>query len=97
MVGRWTLNRVDITLASKLRAAGVYARVDDSGASIGKRYARNDELGSPYGCTLDFACECTTGINHARERVLIGHGTLMTAVQNGTMTLRLVSSLLMPL
>ncbi|KAG8911238.1 Glycine--tRNA ligase 1, mitochondrial, partial [Tulasnella sp. 417] len=38
-------------ISSKLRAAGVYARVDDSGASIGKRYARNDELGTPYGCT----------------------------------------------
>ncbi|KAG8948559.1 Glycine--tRNA ligase 1, mitochondrial [Tulasnella sp. 408] len=42
-------------VSSKLRAAGVYARVDDSGASIGKRYARNDELGTPYGCTIDFA------------------------------------------
>ena len=33
------------------------SRVDDSGASIGKKYARNDELGTPFGCTVDFACE----------------------------------------
>jgi glycyl-tRNA synthetase len=29
--------------------------VDDSSASIGKKYARNDELGTPFGCTVDFA------------------------------------------
>ncbi|EIN05586.1 glycyl-tRNA synthetase [Punctularia strigosozonata HHB-11173 SS5] len=40
---------------SKLRAAGVFSRVDDSNTSIGKRYARNDELGTPFGVTLDFA------------------------------------------
>ena len=40
----------------KLRKAGVFSRVDDSNTSIGKRYARNDELGTPYGVTLDFAC-----------------------------------------
>ncbi|THH03777.1 hypothetical protein EW145_g6017 [Phellinidium pouzarii] len=39
----------------KLRKAGIYSRVDDSNTSIGKRYARNDELGTPFGVTLDFA------------------------------------------
>ncbi|KAJ6551809.1 hypothetical protein B0H19DRAFT_1158993 [Mycena capillaripes] len=39
----------------RLRKAGVHARVDDSNTSIGKRYARNDELGTPFGVTLDFA------------------------------------------
>ena len=42
--------------ATKLRKAGIFSRVDDSNTSIGKRYARNDELGTPYGLTLDFAC-----------------------------------------
>ncbi|OBZ77231.1 hypothetical protein A0H81_02047 [Grifola frondosa] len=44
-----------IFTATKLRKAGVFSRVDDSNTSIGKRYARNDELGTPYGLTLDFA------------------------------------------
>jgi len=44
-------------LAAKLRREGVFSRVDDSTASIGKRYARNDELGTPFGITVDFACE----------------------------------------
>lgn len=43
--------------ASQFRKAGVFARVDDSNTSIGKRYARNDELGTPFGVTLDFACD----------------------------------------
>ena len=28
--------------------------MDSSSASIGKRYARNDELGTPLGITVDF-------------------------------------------
>ncbi|KAF9017080.1 glycine-tRNA ligase [Hymenopellis radicata] len=42
-------------ISAKLRRAGVFSRVDDSNTSIGKRYARNDELGTPYGITIDFA------------------------------------------
>jgi len=42
-------------ISAKFRRAGVFARVDDSSASIGKRYSRNDELGTPYGVTIDFA------------------------------------------
>ena len=29
-------------------------KVDDSSQSIGRRYARNDELGTPFGITVDF-------------------------------------------
>jgi glycyl-tRNA synthetase (class II) len=45
-----------VLLAAKLRRAGVLSRVDDSSVAIGRRYARNDELGTPYGVTIDFAC-----------------------------------------
>ncbi|KAH6636190.1 hypothetical protein F5144DRAFT_591421 [Chaetomium tenue] len=41
-------------LSQKLRSAGLSSRVDDSSASIGKRYSRNDELGTPFGVTVDF-------------------------------------------
>jgi glycyl-tRNA synthetase len=41
-------------LATKLRKKGVTSRIDDSSSSIGKRYARNDELGTPFGVTVDF-------------------------------------------
>lgn len=41
-------------MSQKLRSLGVSNRVDDSSASIGKRYARNDELGTAFGITVDF-------------------------------------------
>lgn len=41
-------------LSQRLRKLGVSSRVDDSSASIGKRYSRNDELGTPLGITVDF-------------------------------------------
>jgi glycyl-tRNA synthetase len=34
---------------------GISHKIDDSGASIGKRYARTDEIGIPFGITIDFA------------------------------------------
>ncbi|KAF9956375.1 Glycine--tRNA ligase 1, mitochondrial [Modicella reniformis] len=44
------LNKV----SAQLRRNGVSSKIDDSGASIGRRYARNDELGTPFGITVDF-------------------------------------------
>ncbi|KZF19136.1 glycyl-tRNA synthetase [Xylona heveae TC161] len=41
-------------LSHYLRSVGISNRVDDSSASIGKRYARNDELGTALGITVDF-------------------------------------------
>jgi len=43
-----------LTIASLLRAHGISNKVDDSSQSIGRRYARNDELGTPFGITIDF-------------------------------------------
>jgi glycyl-tRNA synthetase len=46
-----------------LRALGLSASLDASGASIGKRYARADELGTPFAVTVDFesaADHCAT-------------------------------------
>jgi glycyl-tRNA synthetase len=41
-------------LTQKLRRLGISNKIDDSSASIGKRYSRNDELGTPLGITIDF-------------------------------------------
>lgn len=42
------------TLTRQLRNAGISVKVDDSSATIGKRYSRNDEIGTPFGLTVDF-------------------------------------------
>ncbi|KAH8688477.1 glycyl-tRNA synthetase [Ilyonectria robusta] len=41
-------------LAARLRRLRISNNVDASSTSIGKRYARNDELGTPLGITIDF-------------------------------------------
>lgn len=54
-------------LSSKLRALGISNKVDDSSTAIGRRYARNDELGTPFGITIDFQT-ITDGSLTLRER-----------------------------
>ena len=50
--------RVDMslvqTIARSCMKAGVSAYIDDSSGSVGKRYARADELGVPFAITVDF-------------------------------------------
>merc|ERR1712130_62898 len=41
-------------ISSLLTSAGISNKVDDVGQSIGKRYARTDEIGIPFGVTVDF-------------------------------------------
>ena len=41
-------------ISSRLRSLGIANNIDSTTASIGKRYARNDELGTPLGITIDF-------------------------------------------
>jgi glycyl-tRNA synthetase len=41
-------------IAHQLRVQGISCRIDDSSSSIGRRYARNDELGTPFAITVDF-------------------------------------------
>ncbi len=40
-------------ITSSLRKKGILASYDDSG-SIGRRYRRNDEIGTPYSITIDY-------------------------------------------
>lgn len=41
-------------LEERLDDAQLSFRLDQSGVSIGKRYSRNDELGIPFGITVDY-------------------------------------------
>ncbi|OXH30284.1 glycine-tRNA ligase [Cryptococcus neoformans] len=54
-------------VSREMRKRGIASRVDDSSATIGKKYARNDELGTPFGCTVDFAT-IQNGTMTLRER-----------------------------
>lgn len=42
------------TLSTSLRSYQLSCRIESSSASIGRRYARTDEIGIPFAITLDF-------------------------------------------
>jgi len=48
------LNKKTQEIKKMLIHAGVSNKVDDSGVSVGKRYARTDECGIPFAITVDF-------------------------------------------
>lgn len=41
-------------ISKKLRDLGISNRIDNTRGSIGRRYSRNDEIGTPLGVTIDF-------------------------------------------
>jgi glycyl-tRNA synthetase len=40
-------------IADELTGAGIFTEFDESGA-IGRRYRRQDEIGTPYAVTIDY-------------------------------------------
>jgi glycyl-tRNA synthetase len=53
LVSRDGLDRVAAEIASTLTAGGIFTEFDESGA-IGRRYRRQDEIGTPYAVTVDY-------------------------------------------
>ena len=53
LVSRDGLDRVAMEIADSLTAAGIFTEFDESGA-IGRRYRRQDEIGTPYAITVDY-------------------------------------------
>jgi len=48
------LNKKVQEIKTLLTRAGLSSKIDDSGQSVGKRYARTDENGIPYAFTVDY-------------------------------------------
>ena len=41
-------------LETMMTSSGISSKVDDTGVTVGKRYARTDECGIPFAFTVDF-------------------------------------------
>ncbi len=54
-------------IAEKIRITGLVADYDDSGA-IGRRYRRQDEIGTPFAITVDYDTKGRPHRNAARTR-----------------------------
>lgn len=50
----WKMKIVYFQTAQDLTRVDVSHKVDDSSGSIGRRYARTDEIAIPFGITIDF-------------------------------------------
>ena len=48
------LNQKSQELKRLLTRSNLSSKIDDSGVTVGKRYARTDECGIPYAFTIDF-------------------------------------------
>lgn len=48
------IDKIISCLANSLKKLQIQSKIDDSSGSIGRRYARADELGIPFGITVDF-------------------------------------------
>lgn len=48
------LNQLVPRIVQLLTEQGISSKVDDTGTAIGRRYARTDEIGIPFGITIDF-------------------------------------------
>jgi glycyl-tRNA synthetase len=46
--------RLNSLIESMFTKSGISSKIDDSGQTIGKRYARTDECGIPFAITVDF-------------------------------------------
>ncbi len=68
-IGKHTHSHTHVThvTVEELKAVRVSLKVDDSSGSIGRRYARTDEVGVAYGVTVDFDTLTTSTIT-LRER-----------------------------
>jgi glycyl-tRNA synthetase len=53
LMNRDGLDTIAMEITRTLRKKGVFAKYDDSGA-IGRRYRRQDEIGTPYAVTVDY-------------------------------------------
>ncbi|KJH52852.1 glycine--tRNA ligase [Dictyocaulus viviparus] len=68
------LNPIIEAVREELSRYDLSYRVDDSSGSIGRRYARTDEIGIPFGVTVDFESEkqpWTVTLRHAEISSLV--------------------------
>ncbi|EDW19721.2 glycine--tRNA ligase [Drosophila mojavensis] len=74
-------------LSSALTKAELSHKVDDSSGSIGRRYARTDEIAIPYGITVDFDTlkephTVTLRDRNTMKQVRIGLDTVVSVVKD---------------
>ncbi|CAL9074813.1 unnamed protein product [Musa textilis] len=71
-------------IARSLTAAGISHIIDITGTSIGKRYARTDEIGVPFAITVDSTSSVTIRERDSKEQVRVSIDEVANVVKEVT-------------
>ncbi|XP_068666182.1 glycine--tRNA ligase, mitochondrial 1-like [Aristolochia californica] len=71
-------------ISRTLTLKGISAKIDVTGTSIGKRYARTDELGVPFAITVDSANSVTIRERDSKEQVRVDLDKVASVVEELT-------------
>jgi len=83
LLQREVLNASAKKISAALTRAGVSNKIDLTGRSIGKRYARTDEVGIPFAITVDFNEEgVTVRDRDSKQQIRVPHKDVVTVIQD---------------
>ncbi|KAI0510584.1 hypothetical protein KFK09_011191 [Dendrobium nobile] len=68
-------------IARSLRSAGISHIIDITGTSIGKRYARTDEIGVPFAITVDSTSSVTIRERDSKEQIRVSIDEVASVVK----------------
>ncbi|CBI15763.3 hypothetical protein VitviT2T_025585 [Vitis vinifera] len=72
------------SIAKSLTAAGISYKIDITGTSIGKRYARTDELGVPLAITVDSTSSVTIRERDSKDQIRVSVEEVASVVKEVT-------------
>ncbi|KAJ6961930.1 hypothetical protein NC652_000785 [Populus alba x Populus x berolinensis] len=71
-------------ISKSLTAAGISHKIDITGTSIGKRYARTDELGVPFAITVDSTSSVTIRERDSKDQIRVNVEEAASVVKSVT-------------
>ncbi|KZV57938.1 glycine--tRNA ligase 1, mitochondrial-like [Dorcoceras hygrometricum] len=71
-------------IAKSLTAAGISYKIDITGTSIGKRYARTDELGVPFAITVDSTSSVTVRERDSKQQIRVNVDEVASVIKEVT-------------
>ncbi|XP_027167686.1 glycine--tRNA ligase, mitochondrial 1-like [Coffea eugenioides] len=71
-------------IARSLTAAGISYKIDITGTSIGKRYARTDELGVPFAITVDSTSSVTVRERDSKQQIRVDVDEVASVIKEVT-------------
>ncbi|XP_075480096.1 glycine--tRNA ligase, mitochondrial 1-like [Primulina tabacum] len=71
-------------IAKSLTATGISYKIDITGTSIGKRYARTDELGVPFAVTVDSTSSVTVRERDSKQQIRVNVDEVASVIKEVT-------------